>query len=300
MYRVSKQQQHPQGPKGPQGVVKELDLIFHMHACAHHFGCNYTFENIIKDSLSPTIDNNKATVNHNTMSEVKPFQSKTAQHILSYTLISKLVSFLATISIVATLYAQVIFPLYTQFIKLISSYEFVAGPLAKVDSKTDEVLSSGDYFLVTYPKSKLKSANKVLYSSLDKYLPSGEDVKKQSEDEIVQFINIVNDFWSRVSKLVSDKSSQVSKNVISTYNKEITSNEKASPIAKNLQASYNTATKSFQSLNESFIQPLKEQTQGYVAEVTQSTKNKFNQGVKEVGEKKAELVNGNAPILSSA
>lgn len=233
------------------------------------------------------------------MSDVKPFQSKTAKHILSYTLVSKIIAWLATFSIVATIYAQLVLPLYTQFVKLISKYDVVAGPLAKADAKTDDVLSSGDYLLISYPKSKLKSVNSKLHTYLDKYLPS-KDAKAPVEDEVAQFVNIVNDFYARVSKVVSDKSAQVSSNVISTYNKEITSNEQASPITKNLQASYNTATKSFQSLNESFIQPLKEQTQEYVAEVAQSTKNKFNTGVKDVQEKKVELANGSAPILSSA
>lgn len=178
-----------------------------------------------------------------------------------------------------------------------------------VDGQADLTLSFFDKYFIEIPKTTVDSfsttyldvANKKLIEVNNKFLPPIE----KSEGVLSTFKNIFVNF----KNIAFSKSTEIQKNLVDTYNSELSSTKNQNFVGKNIEASYNTAQKTIKTLNEEIITPLKNQTQDYVDQITTQTKNKADEIIKtkvnpkvaELKKKKDVLLNGNsAPVSASA
>lgn len=265
----------------------------------------------------------------------KTFTSKTVSHIGSYSYVDLLVSYLLSFSLIAYAYKLVFLPLWSLVNEnIISPYPIVHDNLAKVDSLVDGFILSDllDKWVLTYPietvkeleAKYIKPTNDYFYDSVvNKYLPKAEYKFDEGIAETKKFFVIINELLLRLKAQVSNTSTEISNDIISTYNSEIQELSKSTENAKsnlksNLTASYNTASKSFTKINEAYIQPIKTQTQGYVTEVATSTKNRAdsfiseakltftqtnkqaNAAAEDLSEKATELLNGTTNTISAS
>ncbi|ABN65825.1 predicted protein [Scheffersomyces stipitis CBS 6054] len=249
----------------------------------------------------------------------KLFHSKLAAHISSYTPVAQILSYLATISIVSYAYKAYVVPAIDVVNTKVLSQAPVSPYLSAVDAKADSLLSTYfDGYIIGLPlktvsyvdSTYVKPTNDYLIAAHNKYFPETAYSAKASSGSVETFAAVINSIFTSLKTKVSSKSSEISTSLISTYNAELSTTKEGSLIAKNLEASYNTATKTIKTLNDDYIQPLKIQTQGYVAEVTSSTRSKadsliseakstINPALQTISEKTT-LLNGSAPVVSAS
>lgn len=268
--------------------------------------------------MSETVD--KITPN-------KKFESKSVNHVRSYSLVKQIEGFLLSFSLVNVLYQYAISVINFANTKL-SSVDVVYDSLTFVDEKFDDiVLSKVDWGLkqapsgdqlnpVVYVKkaynyvnaSILRPINNTIYNAGDRVLPATNQENKAAfkleefgeSSEVSKFFKIVNEFVSRAKTFVSNKSNDVSNNLISTYNDELnTMKDDASLYKKKLVASYNTGYR--------FMSDVNNQTQEYVADVATTTRNKADslisdakQGISAINGKANEIRNENAELLNGS
>lgn len=257
----------------------------------------------------------------------KKFESKSINHIRSYSLVKQLEGFLLSFSLVNILYQYAISAIDFVNTKL-SSVDVVYDSLTFVDEKVDGIiLSKVDWGVKQVPPSDklnpvvyaraaydyintsiLRPINNMIYNAGDKVLPAtvGENkaVFKLEElgesSEVSKFFKIINEFVSRAKTFVSNKSNDVSNNLISTYNDELnTMKDEASVYKKKLVAGYNTGYR--------FVSDVNNQTQEYVADVATTTKNKADslisdakQGISAINGKANEIRNEGAELLNGS
>lgn len=228
--------------------------------------------------------------------------TKSIDHIAAYPPIASIISFALSFSIVSYVYQQFLAVFDVADKKALSPY--VGEYLSAADEKFDSVvLGNVDTYVTPYlpvvssledlnpvtftSKNILAPTNTAVYDLADKYLPAtateNKPVFKLSEltetSEVNKSVAIANELASRVSTLVASKSTEISSHLQSTYKGELESlTEKAekevSNVQKHVSASYSTSLKLAQEVNNTYIQPLKNQTQDYVVDVATQTKNK--------------------------
>lgn len=153
----------------------------------------------------------------------------------------------------------------------------------------------------------LKPVNDYASSTVDKVLPKAKDALAKSEDaatnEISKSIEIVNDTLERTKSLITNKSSELSNAVITTYNKEFDASPDKNYYTKVASASVSTGVTLLKSVNSDYIQPLKATTQNYVSDVTSHTRDKVEEVVnntKDLGSKESPLNGLAIPVSASA
>lgn len=257
----------------------------------------------------------------------KRFESKSINHIRSYSFTKQTEGFLLSFSLVNILYQYAISVINFANTKL-SSVGVIYDSLTFVDEKFDAiVLSEVDWGLkqapsgdqlnpVVYAKgaynyvnaSILRPINNIIYKAGDKVLPATAQENKAAfkleeldeSSEVSKFFKIVNEFVSRAKTFVSNKSNDVSSNLISTYNDELnTMKDESSVYKKKLVASYNTGYR--------FMSDVNNQTQEYVADVATTTRNKADsfisdakQGISSINSKANEIRNESAELLNGS
>lgn len=262
----------------------------------------------------------------------KTFTSKTATHLQSYTYINKLLGYLFAIKLVSAAYDQFLLPVWAFInVHIISSVPFIYSNTVAVDSYVEKkVLTEAlDTYVIAYPVEKLKEVdakflkptNDYVYNSVvNKYLPKAEYKFDESISQLNKSFIIINELLLRLKAKVSNTSTEISNDIISTYNdeiKQLTKNETVN-LKGNITASLNTASKSFTKLNESYIQPIKTQTQGYVSEVASQTRSKADSLISDakqtlaqanktsttaatdITDKASELLNGTSSTISAS
>lgn len=277
------------------------------------------------------------------LKQPKAFQSKSVDHVVSYPLIKQSKDYALSFGLVNYIYQQVFSVVNYVNIRL-CSYDVVYNNLKKADGLFDAlVLSRVDLVLSYLPTidsvnplvyldrarnyvsvSLLKPANNILYSRGDKYLPATVTENKavfklellNESSEVTKFFKILNEFVSRTQALVSEKSNEVSNNLVSTYNSELHEiNDKTNAYRQRAVAAYNTIVKYVHNVNSEYVQPLRAQTQEYVVDVAATTrsradniiseaKSSINGKAEEIRSEGAELLNGSsskqAPAVSAS
>lgn len=257
----------------------------------------------------------------------KRFESKSINHIRSYSFTKQTEGFLLSFSLVNIVYQYAISVINFANTKL-SSVGVIYDSLTFVDEKFDAiVLSKVDWGLeqapsgdqlnpVVYAKgaynyvnaSILRPINNIIYKAGDKVLPATAQENKAAfkleeldeSSEVSKFFKIINEFVSRAKTFVSNKSNDVSSNLISTYNDELnTMKDDASVYKKKLVASYNAGYR--------FMSDVNNQTQEYVADVATTTRNKADsfisdakQGISSINSKANEIRNESAELLNGS
>lgn len=190
--------------------------------------------------------------------------------------------------------------------------------LATYKKKGEDTFSTykkkGEDTFATYKKkgedtvgTYLKPVNDYASSTVDKVLPKAKDALAKSEDaatnEISKSIEIVNDTLERTKSLITNKSSELSNAVITTYNKEFDASPDKNYYTKVASASVSTGVTLLKSVNSDYIQPLKATTQNYVSDVTSHTRDKVEEVVnstKDLGSKDSPLNGLAIPVSASA
>ncbi|CAK7890979.1 hypothetical protein CAAN1_01S03070 [[Candida] anglica] len=228
--------------------------------------------------------------------------TKSVNHIASYPPVSSLVTYALSFQLINYVYQQFISLYAVADKKAVTPY--FGDLLTTVDTKFDSlVLGNVDTYVAPHlpviasisdlnpitftSKNVLAPVNTIVYDTADKYLPAtvteNKPVFKLSEltetSELSKSVAIGKEISSRLTTLVTSKSSEISSHLTTTYNEELEQlSDKASKEVNNVQkhvsASYSTSLKLAQDLNKSYIQPLKTQTQDYVVDVATTTKNK--------------------------
>ncbi|KAK6197876.1 uncharacterized protein RJT21DRAFT_53031 [Scheffersomyces amazonensis] len=238
----------------------------------------------------------------------KAFQSKTIPHILSYPIVSYIVSTVLSISIINYVYTTYVVQL-TDFIKSkVLSIEPIYTYLSFADSKIDDSITYGDKLVVEYPIHYVKVTNDTLVSLNDKYIKEEIKIKEEVKDEFTRFFYILNSILINVKGKINSSTSKISSGLVDTYNSELSASKTNGYISKNLEASINTATKTIKNLNDEFITPLKNQTTDYLDQVATTTKTKADTFINEAKQniisplngKVESALNGSAPVVSAS
>lgn len=235
-----------------------------------------------------------------TVSNTKLASSKTLAHINTYPVVKQVLDYALSFSLVAFFYQQ-----FAAIVALVHSkivgVPFVVNNLAAVDAAVDTyVLTTFDKKVLPYvPKEaadlspvaithKLVDAintlvlhpiNSYVYSTYDQFLPATltenkaafkfEELKNQADSsatrEVTTFVKIVNEFLLRARYLASNKLSEVSSVLASTYNKNFDAlSAENNYYYKSGVASAATVKDLVSTVSTDYIQPLQKQTQGYV------------------------------------
>ncbi|KAI3404454.1 hypothetical protein KGF56_002751 [Candida oxycetoniae] len=246
----------------------------------------------------------------------KKFDSKSLNHIHQYSLIQYLQNLTLSFGLLNSIYQQFILPLY-QFIQVhLLSISPIYDVATFFDSLTNSLLSLFDKYFIEIPstnldvvaKNYIKPVNKKIIEVNNKYLTP---IEKQTEEGVFQIYYTFKSILLNLKKSAFSKSNEIQKNLVDTYNKELSSTSpEQNVLGKNLQASYNTGLKTFKTLNDDYLTPLKNQTESYVAkkqktavDLITSTKEKIEPKLNELNQKKDDLLkNGqsSAPVSASA
>ncbi|KAK6457421.1 uncharacterized protein RJT20DRAFT_1991 [Scheffersomyces xylosifermentans] len=254
------------------------------------------------------------------MSETKLFHSKVLDHITGYTYVHKILSYVVSFSIVNYIYTSYVVPLVTLVNSKVLSVAPVTPYLTKFDAFADDLLTKYfDGVIIGYPLKTIQylevtfvaPVNNYLIAAHNKYFPETAYTASSDNSAVYTFFLILNEVLKSSRATVSNKSTEISNSLITTYNEELNSTKGSNLIAKNIEASYSTATKTFKSLNDDYLQPLKVQTQDYVSEVASSTKSRadhlfaeakqtIDPALESLNAKGASLVNGSAAVVSAS
>ncbi|RCK62309.1 hypothetical protein Cantr_08807 [Candida viswanathii] len=232
---------------------------------------------------------------------IKPkqsFNSKTINHINQYSLIKQVTSFVLSIGIVNSFYTSFVLPLYNFINNNILSISPIYNILSYVDNLYYTLLVTFDKYFLEIPLETLNSIGKTYISPLDdkliavnnKYL---KPIENKSTKEFYNIVYTVQEILINLKNFTFDKSSEIQKTIVDTYNQELqsNSNESSNVIGKNLTASYNTASKTITKLNDDYITPLKLQTQDYVDQFTTQTKQRADEFINDAKSKVAPKIN---------
>lgn len=270
----------------------------------------------------------------------KTFTSTSLDHIKSYPLVAKLKDYLLSFTLVAALSTYAVALTNYIYTNVLVKLPYVVSLLSFVDAKFDALVltnldkllalaasykkqgedtvllynKKGEDTLALYKKKGedtvavyLKPVNDYASSTVDKVLPKAKDAVAKTEatatNEISKSIEIVNDTLERTKDLITNKSSELSNAVISTYNKEFESSPDKNYYAKVASASVSTGVTLLKSVNSDYIQPLKTTSQNYVSEVASQTKAKAEQVVNKTSELASQepALNGLAiPVVSAS
>ncbi|RLV91121.1 hypothetical protein JA1_004086 [Spathaspora sp. JA1] len=243
----------------------------------------------------------------------KEFDSKLLHYLRQYSLIQYLNNLVFSFSVVDTLYAQYFAPLGRFINTQISSVGVTYQLATFVDGVSTDVLLLLDKLLLQYPAQTLDSVTKTYVKPVDKklveinnkYLRSIEESK---EEGVAKLFHTVKSIVLNLKSIAFSKSTELQKNLVDTYNQELSTTTKQNVIGKNIEASYNTATKTIKTLNEDYITPLKAQTQDYVDQFAAQTKNKADEIIKtkvnpkidELKQKKDDFLQKNDTFVSAS
>lgn len=272
----------------------------------------------------------------------KTISSVSLDHIKSYSFVNKLTSYLLSFTVVAAVSTYAIALTNYIYTNIISKLPLVVDVLSFVDAKFNELVlvtfdkvlevagaykkkgetvlelykKKGEDTIAAYKKKSedtvatyLKPVNDYASSTVDKVLPKAKDAAQKAEatatNEISKSIEIVNDTLERTKDLITNKSSEISNTVISTYNKEFDAVPEKNYYAKVATASVSTGVTLLKSVNSDYIQPLKATTQNYVSDVTSQTKAKAEGVVNKASEiaSNEPALNGlatNIPVVSAS
>lgn len=228
--------------------------------------------------------------------------TKSINHVAAYPPIASLLSFALLFLLINYVYQQLLSVFAVADKQALTPY--LGTALTAVDDRFDNVVlgsidkyvaphlptvkSLSDLNPITFTsKNVLAPANTFVYNTADRYLPAtatqNKPVFKLSEltesSELSKSVAISREISSRLYKLVTSKSSEITSHLQSTYNQELgqltdKAEKEVSNVQKHVSASYLTLLKLAQDLNKTYFQPLKAQTQDYVVDVATTTKNK--------------------------
>lgn len=242
----------------------------------------------------------------------KQLSFKSVEHVAGYPIVKGVKDYALSYSLISYVYQQVYLITGFVFANFVAPFPIVKENLTWVDTQVDLVVLSRVDLVVdranefhpvsTVEKKYLAPANSYIYNTVDKYLPSSatenkatfklEELKESSE--ISKFFKILNETYSRSKQLATSKSTEVTNTVSESYNKEVAALENVSGnLQKKAVASYNTLIKLVQDVNNSYIQPLRNQTQDYVVDVATTTKSKADSFI-------ADAKNGIKPRVEQA
>lgn len=201
----------------------------------------------------------------------------------------------------------------------ISTYKKKSGDtIATYKKKGEDTIAGykkkGEDTIATYKKkgedtvaTYLKPVNDYASSTVDKVLPKAKDAVAKSEEvatnEISKSIEIVNDTLERTKSLITNKSSELSNAVITTYNKEFDASADKNYYTKVASASVSTGVTLLKSVNSDYIQPLKTTTQNYVSDVASHTREKAEEVVsktKDLAPTESALNGLSLPVVSAS
>lgn len=260
----------------------------------------------------------------------KTFSSASLDHIKSYSVVKKVSDYALSFNVVAVLTTYFVALANCVYSNLVTKLPFIVDTIKIVDVKFDSLVlvnldkvsaaadsykkkgedaiavykKKGEETIAVYKKkgeetvsTYLKPVNDYASSTVDKVLPKAKDAAEKVEatatNEISKSIEIVNDTLERTKDLITNKSSELSNAVISTYNKEFDAVPEKNYYAKVASASVNTGVALLKNVNSDYIQPLKATTRSYVSDVASQTKTKADELVH-----KASDIASNQPVLN--
>lgn len=242
----------------------------------------------------------------------KQLSSKSLEHVVGYPIVKDVTDYALSYSLISYVYQQVYQITGFVFANFIAPFPLVKNNLTWVDSQVDLVVltrvdkvvdRANDFHPVSAVETKyLAPANSYIYNTMDKYLPASATENKaafkldelKENSEVSKFFKILSETFSRSKLLATSKSGELSKTVTDNYNKEVAALENVSGgLQKKAYASYNTLVKVFNDINNSYVRPLKTQTQDYVVDVATTTKNRADSFI-------AEAKNGIKPKADAA
>ncbi|EGW34581.1 uncharacterized protein SPAPADRAFT_60011 [Spathaspora passalidarum NRRL Y-27907] len=243
----------------------------------------------------------------------KQFDSKLLHYLRQYSLIQYVNNLVFSFSITNTLYAQYVAPVAEYVNTQISSVSYSYNLATFIDGVSTDVLLLLDKLLLQYPAQTLDSITKTYVKPIDnklvevnnKYFRPIEETKTEG---FTKLWNTVKNIATNLKASAFSKSTEIQKNLVDTYNQELSSTTKQNVIGKNIEASYNTASKTIKTLNEDYITPLKAQTQDIVDQFAAQTKNKADEIIKtkvnpkidELKQKKDDFLQKNNTFVSAS
>lgn len=226
------------------------------------------------------------------------FNSKTIHHINQYSLVNQITGFILSIGVFNSIYTSFILPLYDFVNNNIFSITPIYNILSYVDNLYYQILILFDKYFLEIPLETLNSIGKTYINPIDdklielnnKYL---KPIETKSSKEFYNIVYTIQEVLINLKNFTFDKSSQIQKNIVDTYNEELqsNSNESSNVIGKNLTASYHTASKTITKLNDDYITPLKLQTQDYVDQFTTQTKQRADEFINDAKSKVVPKIN---------
>ncbi|EMG48907.1 hypothetical protein SBY92_004306 [Candida maltosa Xu316] len=247
------------------------------------------------------------------MSEVKQsstFSSKTINHILNYSVIKYFTNLVFSISIVNSIYTGFILPTINFVNVNVLSFAPILSLLNFFDDVSNTVLVQFDKYFLEYPLSTLDSIGKTYIKPIDHKLIDLNNhylkpIEKEGEETFYNIFYTIEKILVNLKNFTFDKSTEIQKNLIDTYNQELesTTNQQKNVLGKNLTASYNTASKTITKINDDYLTPLKNQTQDYVDQFTTQTKQRADEFINDAKSKVTPKLNElkeSAPIVSAS
>lgn len=196
------------------------------------------------------------------------FESKTVNHIKSYSLVQKTLTYVLSFTILAFFYQQLLI-VANKFNELLIT-PYLSQYFALVDNKTNALLSNYlDFFLLKFFNS-IKLINDFSSKKVNQIFP-GSTSTIDSSNELEKSVQIVKTFVSSVYQSTVQNTNNVTHDIASTYSQEAKKVE-GNVVKKNISASLNTANYSF----ETYIKPLQSKTSEIINDVTVQTKSKIN------------------------
>lgn len=234
--------------------------------------------------------------------QTKQFDSKLLNHISEYSLVKYFQQLIISVSIINLIHQQYILPLLAFVNAQILTKSPIYETVNFVDVQADLTLSTFDKYFLEIPKTTVNSFSKTYLDIANKKLIEANNKFLTPIEKSDSVVDTVKNVAVNVKNTAFNKSTEIQKNLVDTYNHELSSAKKQNVIGKNIEASYNTAQKTIKTLNEEIITPLKNQTQDYVDQITTQTKNKADELIKtkvspkieEIKKKKDGFLNGNA------
>ncbi|EGV64343.1 hypothetical protein PSN45_003862 [Yamadazyma tenuis] len=212
------------------------------------------------------------------------FTSTSVNHIKSYSLVSKVTSFLASFGLVVAVY-HYLEALSVKAIDYAATYPKLIEGLKFIDLKFNElVLNTFDWAItlpsksVEYAKSKasavLKKFNALYLEQVNYFLPKAEAGLKLAESEISNTYAITGELVTRSKSTAVDTYTGASSYLINTYNSQYSSATASNEISKRVVVALGTAKTVWADVNAKFFEPFKATTTNYVNDVAAQTKSK--------------------------
>lgn len=210
------------------------------------------------------------------------FTSTSLNHIKSYSLVSKTVSYLSSFTLIVTLYNYAS-DILTKSLDYVSGYPRIFDGIKFVDLKFNQyILDTFDY-IISIPigyynaiTSKITGIwgkfNGIYLSKVDQYLPGGKVELKDSE--LSNTYAITNELVVRSKSSAVDSYNGLSSYLVNTYNTEYTKSTGSNEVVKRVSVGVNTLKTILEDLNSKFVDPFKTSTTNYVNDVAAQTKSK--------------------------